>query len=109
MKTYDDDEMVNYILTHATSEELRQLDDDKIIYLTDLVDEFLESRGYFDEEDPDLEALEDILSLKNTELYDFVVKNIKRDDFEDFPLSSESFKEFLALDDDYRDTLEEEE
>ncbi|KGN91939.1 hypothetical protein [Porphyromonas canoris] len=109
MKTYDDDEMVNYILTHATSEELRQLDDDKIIYLTDLVDEFLESRGYFDEEDPDLEALEDILSLKNTELYDFVVKNIKRDDFEDFPLSPESFKEFLALDDDYRDTLEDEE
>ncbi|WP_052079426.1 MULTISPECIES: hypothetical protein [Porphyromonas] len=109
MKTYDDDEMVNYILTHATSEELRQLDDDKIIYLTDLVDEFLESRGYFDEEDPDLEALEDILSLKNTELYDFVVKNIKRDDFEDFSLSPESFKEFLALDDDYRDTLEDEE
>lgn len=78
---YDEDDAVRFIRNYLPQELKGKFSDDEINYIIDLIYEFYESKGFFDEEklgdDEDVEFNED-------ELIQFVVENAKKDEIGEF-------------------------
>lgn len=109
MNSYDENDMIVFIQTNAETEDIKNLDNDDLLYLADLVEEYLEDKGFLDDEEVDFDLYEKLVTGEDTDMYDFIIENIKRDEFEDFSLSLDAFVEFMELQDDYYDTLDDEE
>lgn len=96
---YDDDACLAYIRQQtADSPSIAALSDDDLMYIIDLVYDFMESRGLMDEDD------EEDFEVDLEELYQYVTKNIKRDEF-DFTLSEADFILIYDAEAEYTDTL----
>ncbi|MDO4770589.1 hypothetical protein [Porphyromonas sp.] len=96
---YDDDACIAFIREQtAGSKAIKALSDDDIMYIIDLVYDFMESRGLMDEDD------EEDFEVDLEELYQYVTKNIKRDEF-DFSLTEDDFILIYDAEAEYTDTL----
>lgn len=69
---YYDDDAVRFIQEHLPQEAKGHFTDDEVLYITDVIFEFYESNGFFEEEEVDVDM---------EELTEYVVKNAKRDGF----------------------------
>jgi hypothetical protein len=72
---YDEDDAVKFIKNFLPEDIRKKFNDDDILYILDLVDDFYASKGYLDEngdDDEDVEIVED-------ELIAYVVKNALSD------------------------------
>ena len=72
---YDDEEAVKHIRNYLPQELKEKFSDDDINYIIDLIYEFYESKGVFDDDDEDDEFVE----FDEDELIQFVIKNAKKD------------------------------
>ena len=72
---YDDEEAVKFIQNYLPLELKEKFSDDDINYIVDLIYEFYDSKGYFDNDDDD-DALVDI---DEDELIQYVIKNAQHD------------------------------
>ncbi len=73
---YDEVESVKFIQNYLPQELKGKFSDDDICYITDLIYEFYESKGYMDENVEDGDA---DVEIDEDELAAFVVKNAKKD------------------------------
>ena len=71
---YDDDEVVKFIQNFLPLELKEKFSDDDINYIIDLIYEFYDSKGYFDNGDEDA-----IVDIDEDELIQFVIKNAQHD------------------------------
>ena len=72
---YDEDDSLEFIKKQLPAEMKEKIGDDDIYYVVDLIYEYYESKGYFDDDvsdDTDIEIDED-------ELIAYVVKNSQKD------------------------------
>ncbi|MDD2437483.1 MAG: hypothetical protein PHF73_04330 [Massilibacteroides sp.] len=78
---YDEDDAVKFIQNYLPQELKEKFSDDEINYIVDLIYEFYETKGFFDEnlhkEDEDIEFDEE-------ELIQYVVQNALNDDVGQF-------------------------
>ena len=72
---YDDDNSLEFIKSQLPKEMKNKFSDDDINYIVDLIYEFYDSKGYFDNDDDD-DALVDI---DEDELIQYVIKNAQHD------------------------------
>jgi hypothetical protein len=79
---YDDQEAVKYIRNYIPQELKELVTDDDIIYFVDLIYDFYESRGFFD--DAEDEGTEEEAEFDDEELLDYVVKNARKDEIGQF-------------------------
>jgi hypothetical protein len=79
---YDDQEAVKYIRNYIPQELKELVTDDDIIYFVDLIYDFYESRGFFD--DAEDEGVEEEAEFDDEELLDYVVKNARKDEIGQF-------------------------
>ena len=79
---YDDQEAVKYIRNYIPQELKELVTDDDIIYFVDLIYDFYESRGFFD--DAEDECAEEEAEFDDEELLDYVVKNARKDEIGQF-------------------------
>ena len=79
---YDDQEAVKYIRNYIPQELKELVTDDDIIYFVDLIYDFYESRGFFD--DAEDEGAEEEAEFDDEELLDYVVKNARKDEIGQF-------------------------
>lgn len=70
---YDEDEAIKFIQNLLPQELKEKITADDIVYITDLVYEFYESKGMLDE-DPNLE-----IEIDEDEMVDFIVRYAARD------------------------------
>ena len=75
---YDDSDAVKYIKNYLPEDIREKFNDDEIIYFIDLIHEYYDSQGYFDEDD-DKEV-----EINEDELIAFVVKNALSDGIGNF-------------------------
>lgn len=73
---YDEVESVKFIQNYLPQELKGKFSDNDIYYITDLIYEFYESKGYMDENVEDSDA---DVEIDEDELAAFVVKNAKKD------------------------------
>ncbi len=73
---YDEVESVKFIQNYLPQELKGKFSDNDIYYITDLIYEFYESKGYMDENVEDGDA---DVEIDEDELAAFVVKNAKKD------------------------------
>lgn len=73
---YDEVESVKFIQNYLPQELKGKFSDNDICYITDLIYEFYESKGYMDENVEDGDA---DVEIDEDELAAFVVKNAKKD------------------------------
>lgn len=97
---YDDSAAVKFIQKQLSAELNGKLTEDEIIYFVDLIYDYYDSRGFFDEEENE----EDEIIVDIEELTDFVIKNAKRDDIGSF--SREEVASIIEAEMDYCDTVE---
>ncbi len=95
---YDEDESIVFIQNHLPEEMKNKFTDDEINYIVDLIYEFYESEGFFDDNDSD-----DDVEIDIDELLDFVAKNAKKDGVRDF--SEDEIEGIVASEFAYCDTL----
>ena len=70
---YDDDEAIKFILNNLPQEHKSKIDEDDVNYVLDVVYEYYEKNGYFDENSSEeVEVDED-------ELFEFVLKCARED------------------------------
>jgi len=81
---YDDDEAVKFIRNYLPQELKEKFSDDDIIYIIDLIYEFIESKGFVDEDDAVVEIDED-------DLIDFVMQNAQKDEVGKFTTEEITF------------------
>ncbi|NLX81759.1 MAG: hypothetical protein GXZ03_09375 [Proteiniphilum sp.] len=94
---YDEDDSIKFIQNHLPEEFKNKFSDDEVNYIVDLIYEFYETQGLFDEsDDADIEIDVDLL-------LDFVVKNAKKDKIRDF--SDDEIESIVAGELAYCDTL----
>ena len=79
---YDDQDAVKYIRNYIPQELKELVTDDDIIYFVDLIYDFYESRGFFD--DAEDEGAEEEAEFDDEELLDYVVKNARKDEIGQF-------------------------
>ncbi|MDD4516147.1 hypothetical protein [Massilibacteroides sp.] len=79
--SYDTDDAVKYIRNYLAQDLKDKFSDDDIFYIIDLIDEFYESKGFFNE---DLHKDEETVDFDEEELITFVVKNAKKDEVGNF-------------------------
>ena len=72
---YDEDEAVKFIQNYLPQELKEKFNDDDINYIIDLIYEFYESKGYFDNEDDD----ESSVDIDEDELIRYVINNAQKD------------------------------
>ncbi len=75
---YDDTEAVNFIRKTISPQLASKLSDDDIYYFIDLITEYYESRGIFEEFEDESDDQE--VSIDLGEIAEYIVKNAKRDD-----------------------------
>ena len=73
---YDDDEAVKFIQNYLPQELKEKFSNDDINYIIDLIYEFYESKGYFDDNDNNDDACVDI---DEDELIRYVINNAQKD------------------------------
>ncbi len=73
---YDEDDAVRFIRNYLPQELKEKFSDDDINYIVDLIYEFYESKGFFDE---DTHADDENVDIDEEELVNFVVKNAQKD------------------------------
>jgi archaellum component FlaG (FlaF/FlaG flagellin family) len=73
---YDEDEAVKFILNFIPVEDKKNIDDDKIQYVLDVVYDFYDENGLIDEDSTD-EA-----SIDEEEMFKFILKCSKKDKME---------------------------
>ena len=81
---YDDDEAVAFIRNYLPQELKEKFSDDDIIYIIDLIYEFIESKGFVEEDDAVVEFDED-------ELIGFVMQNAQKDEVGKFTTEEITF------------------
>lgn len=72
---YDDDEAVRFIQNYLPQDLKGKFSNDDILYILDLVYEYYETNGLFDDEDDDEKEIE----IDEDEVVEYVIKNLKRD------------------------------
>jgi len=72
---YDDDEAVKFIQNYLPQELKEKFSNDDINYIIDLIYEFYESKGYFDDDDDD----DDSVEIDEDELIRYVINNAQKD------------------------------
>ena len=72
---YDDDEAVKFIQNYLHQELKKQFSSDDINYIIDLIYEFYESKGYFENDDED----DSFVDIDEDELIQYVIKNALSD------------------------------
>lgn len=72
---YDDDEAVRFIQNYLPQDLKGKFSNDDILYILDLVYEYYETNGLFDDEDDDDKEIE----IDEDEVVEYVIKNLKRD------------------------------
>lgn len=75
---YDDEDAMRYIRNYLPQELKEKFSDDDIYYVLDLIYEYYESNGLFDDD------ADDIVDIDEEEVIEFVAKNAKRDGFTQF-------------------------
>ena len=94
---YDEDESVKFIRESLPKDLKKEFSDDEINYVVDLIYEFYEEKGLFEEnDDSEIEINED-------ELIDFAIKNARKDKVRDF--SDEEIELIVAGELAYCDSL----
>ena len=71
---YDDDEAVKFIQNCLPQELKKQFSNDDITYIIDLIYEFYESKGYFENDDDDI-----FVDIDEEELIQYVINNALND------------------------------
>jgi hypothetical protein len=71
--TYDEDEAIRFIRNGLPQEMKERFSDDDLLYFTDLISEYYESKGWFDGAD------DDVVEIDEDELICYVMKNAGRD------------------------------
>ena len=71
---YDDDEAVKFIQNYLPQELKGKFNNDDINYIIDLIYEFYESKGYFDDDDD-----ESSVDIDEDELIRYVIHNAQKD------------------------------
>ncbi len=74
---FDEDAAVRYILDFIPEEDRKNLTEDDIVYVLDVIDEFYESEGLLSEDETAEEA-----SIDEEKMYNFVLKAAKKDNVE---------------------------
>ena len=72
---YDEDDSVAFIQNYLPQELKGKFSNDDINYIVDLIYEFYESKGFFDDDSDEKEDVE----IDEDELTQFVVKNAQKD------------------------------
>jgi hypothetical protein len=73
---YDEDEAVKFILNYIPAEDKKQITDEKIEYVLDVVYEFYDENGLIDED-----STEDA-SIDEEEMFKFILKCAQKDKME---------------------------
>ena len=72
---YDDDDSLEFIKNRLSPEMKEKFSDDDINYIVDLIYDYYESKGYFDNDvDEDIE-----IEIDEDDLIAYVIKNAKKD------------------------------
>jgi DNA-directed RNA polymerase specialized sigma subunit, sigma54 homolog len=71
---YDDDEAVKFIQNFLPRELKEKFSDDDINYIIDLIYEFYDSKGYFNDDNEDA-----LVDIDEDELIQYVIKNAQHD------------------------------
>lgn len=75
---YDDDEAVRFIRKSLPQDIESDLSDDEINYVIDLIYDFYEEEGFFEEDD------EDEIVIDEDEIISYVTRNARKDKIRDF-------------------------
>lgn len=75
---YDEDESVKFIRESLPEDLKNEFSDDEINYVVDLIYEFYEEKGLFEEND------DSEITIDEDELMDFAIKNARKDKVRDF-------------------------
>lgn len=75
---YEDDVAVQFIQNTLPQELKEKFKEDDIYYLLDVIAEYYDSKGVFDD-DPELEV-----DIDEDEMLDFIIKNAKKDEIGQF-------------------------
>ena len=78
MLEYDEDESVKFIQNHLPEEMKKDFSADDINYIVDLIYEFYEVKGFFNEDD------ESEVEIDETQLLDYVIKNVRKDNIREY-------------------------
>lgn len=73
---YDEDDAVKFIRNYLPQELKEKFSDDEINYIVDLIYEFYDTKGFFDEDTQDDDQS---VEIDEEELIQFVVKNAQKD------------------------------
>ena len=73
MLEYDEDESVKFIQNHLPETMKKEFSSDDITYIVDLIYEFYETKGFFDEDD-DTEV-----AIDEEQLVQYVLQNIRKE------------------------------
>ncbi len=74
---FDEDAAVRFIMDFIPEEDRKNLTEDDIMYVLDVIDEFYESEGLLSEDETAEEA-----SIDEEKMYNFVLKAAKKDNVE---------------------------
>ena len=103
-KEYDEDDCIAYIRqANPESEGIRNLSDDDITYLIDLIYEYMDSRDLIPDEEEEIDE-DDEFEVDVDDIYDYVSKNIKRDEM-NIEISSEDFLNLYDSEVEYSESL----
>lgn len=94
---YDEDESVKFIRESLPEDMREELSDDEINYIVDLVYEFYEEKGFFEEDD------ESDIEIDEDELIEFAIKNARKDKISNF--TDEQIESVIAGELAYCDSL----
>ncbi len=71
---FDEEAAVKFILDFIPEEDRKDLTEDEILYILDVIDDYYESEGLLSEDETAAEA-----SIDEEKMYNFVLKAVKKD------------------------------
>lgn len=96
---YDDDACLAFIRKETKQiATIAALSDDDLLYIVDLIYDYMESRGYLDDE------ADEEFDIDLDEIYEYVIKNIKRDEMS-ITLSADDLAAIFDAEDAYTESL----
>lgn len=100
MKTYEENDAVQYILSNLPSDVAEKYSDGDILLVIDIIFEFYENKGYFDLNDID----ESDDEFDESELFEFVKKSLKKD--KDNSIDLDDVENIVHLELEYEDSID---
>ena len=94
---YDEDESVKFIQNQLPEEMKGEFSADDINYIVDLIYEFYEMKGFFNEDD------ESEVEIDEEQLFEYVVKNVRKDKIREY--SDEQIEAIISGELAYCDSL----